>query len=338
MAGAIVSRPPTGVTAGLEAGGSPRVGVLVIVVNFRTPKLTIDCLHSLVDEVASVPGSRVVIVDNCSGDDSVSAIGEAIVRHGWSAWAKLVAHPVNGGFAAGNNAGLEAMPGPWKHVLLLNSDTIVHPGVLKACHEFMERDASVGAMSCRLLNRDGSVQNVARKFPTPTKLILCVLGLPWRAPWLFAWADPEDTRWDRDTACRDVGWIGGAFLWVRGDLMRRLGGLDERFFFYGEDIEFSHRVARAGFRRVYAPLADVTHFGGSSSDPTRMPSSAKSVNAWKGRYLVQRLCYGRMAERAVRGVDRGWLWLRAMGLKVAGRSSRSRELFEALRVLREVPR
>lgn len=309
----------------------------IVIVNYRTPEMAIDCLASLAPEIAALPCVRVVMVDNRSEDGSYEKISNAADARGWASWLRVIQTERNGGFAYGNNRGMEAI-GPARHVLLLNSDTIVHPGVLKACHALVEREPDIGAMSCRLLNRDGSVQNVARKFPTPIKLIACVLGLPWRAPWLFAWADPEDPRWDRNAVTRDVGWLGGAFLWVRGDLMRRLGGLDERFFFYGEDIEFSHRVARAGFRRVYAPIADVTHFGGSSSDPTRMASNAKSINAWKGRYIVQRLCFGPLAERAVRGVDRGWLWLRAMGLKVTGRSSRSRELFEALRVLREVPR
>jgi N-acetylglucosaminyl-diphospho-decaprenol L-rhamnosyltransferase len=335
VAGAIVSRPPTGVTAGLEACGSPRVGVLVIVVNFRTPKLTIDCLHSLVDEVASVPGSRVVIVDNCSGDDSVSAIGEAIVRHGWSAWAKLVAHPVNGGFAAGNNAGLEAMPGPWKHVLLLNSDTIMHPGCLRVCVETMDADTTIGAFSCRILNADGTIQNVTRRFPSPLRSIIMGLNLHLKLPALFEWADVEDKHWDRSSTRRAVDWVGGAFMMLPGEWVRKHGLLDERFFFYGEDIEICHRVWRSGYRVVYDPVAITTHLGGSSSDPSRMAAQARSVHVWRGKYMTLRLCYGRVAEWTIRGFDIAIHAARFAAAKVFGRGGpeRAGHLREVLRVI-----
>ena len=275
--------------------------LLVVIVNFRTPDVTIQCLRSLVDQVRDVPGTTVVVADNASGDDSVARLHAAINAEGWSGWCTLVSLPKNGGFSYGNNRGIEAGPRA-RHVLLLNSDTIVHAGCFKACLELMDRSPDVGILGCTLLNADGSIQNSCRKFPTPRRLISCMIGLPFKFPGLFAQDDTDDPSWDRTTP-HDVDWLMGAFMLIRGDALERLGGLSETFFFYGEDIEICHRYMQAGYRRLYDPVGTITHLGGASSDPTRMPRNARSAHHWRGRYLVQRLCYGRVAEWLVRVVD-----------------------------------
>jgi N-acetylglucosaminyl-diphospho-decaprenol L-rhamnosyltransferase len=327
-------RPPTGVTSGLSTTGE-RLGVLVIVVNFRTPTLTIDCLHSLVDEVASVPGSRVVVVDNCSGDDSLPKIQAAIDQHLWSAWVTLIAHPVNGGFAAGNNAGLEAMPGAWKYVLLLNSDTIMHEGCLRMCVQALDADATIGAFSCRILNADGTIQNVTRRFPSPLRTLVMGLNLHAKLPSLFEWADVEDNHWDRLNMRRAVDWVGGAFMMLPAAWVMKHGLLDERFFFYGEDIEICHRVWRTGHRVVYDPAATTTHLGGSSSDPSRMAAQARSIHVWRGKYMTLRLCHGRLAETLIRGFDIALHTARYAAAKALGRGGpqRAGHLREVLKVI-----
>ncbi len=308
----------------------------MVIVNFRTPKLTIDCLRTLAPEIPTVEHLRVVVVDNASGDDSVNLIRSEVEREGWGDWCRLVASATNGGFAAGNNAGIEACPGQWKYVLLLNSDTLVHAGCLRACVEYMDREPSIGAFSCRILNADGSMQNVARNFPSPTRLIGMHLGLPRMLPRLFGWMELEDPGWDREREAHNVDWIGGAFMMLRGDLLARIGSLDERFFFYGEDIEICHRVWRSGHRVVYAPIATTTHLGGSSSDPTRMAARDRNVNVWRGRYLTLRLCHGRVAEHLVRATDVAVCWARLAWSRLTGkggpdRASHLRELLSVLK-------
>lgn len=302
--------------------GRPKARLLVIVLNYRTPDLTIDCLRSLSKEIPTIDGARVVVVDNASGDGSDDRIQQAITAEEWGGWVRLVRSERNGGFAAGNNVGIRA-EAPARNYLLLNSDTIVRPGAIAYSLGVVEGDPGIGAMSCRLLNADGSTQNVARAFPTPLRMIVAATGLPWRCPSLFRWADTEQLWWDRDQQRRDVDWLGGAFLMVPGDVMTALSGLDEAFFFYGEDIEFCHRVRRLGRRCVYDPGASITHLGGSSSDPSRMNAAARSANAWRGRYLVQRKCYGRAAEWVVRGADVTSYALRLLAVRVrAGRQDR----------------
>ena len=276
--------------------------LLIVIVNYKTPEVTIDCLRSLATEIPTVATTHVVVADNASGDESLARIQAAIDENRWTAWCSLVPLPKNGGFSYGNNRGYEAGP-PADYVLLLNSDTIVHPGCLRTCIDTMERESDVGAMTCKLLNADGTVQVCTRRFPTPLRLIVRGLGLPWYLPSLFEWADTEDLHWDRAPTSRDVDWIIGAFILTRGEIVKKLGLLDEAFFFYGEDIEFSHRLSKHGWRRLYDPASATTHLGGSSSDPSRMAQAARSVQFWRGRYLVQRICYGRLAEFIVRAAD-----------------------------------
>ncbi len=289
-----------------EASKNPAEGerarVLVVIVNFRTPDLTIDSLRSLAPEAKTVPGVRVVVVENDSGDDSADALRRAIDENGWS-HVELVLSDKNRGFAGGNNLGI-AHGEPAEFVLLLNSDTIMHRGCLERCLAVMAEHPEAGAMSCRVLNRDGTIQNVTRRFPTPVLSTVAAFGLPWKLPAFFKWADAEDLDWDREGGARNVNWLGGAFLFVRSAAFPEgKVRLDEDFFFYGEDVVFSHVLMRRGYTRRYDPVASIVHLGGASSDPSRMPSSERSIQRWKARYLVQEKCYGRAAASWLRGVN-----------------------------------
>jgi GT2 family glycosyltransferase len=280
----------------------PGAQLLIAVINYRTPELTVACLRSLAPEVSAGSGIRVIVVDNASGDGSLEKLRAAIHENGWSAWAELLPSARNLGFAGGNNLAI-AHGEPAEFVLLLNSDTVVHPGCLRRCLEVMGSDPRIGAMSCRVLNADGTIQNVARKFPTPSLVTAAAFGLPWKLPSLFRWADAEDLGWDRTATARDVDWLGGAFLFVRASVFDGRVRLDDDFFFYGEDVEFCHRIHRRGFALRYDPVASIVHLGGGSSDPSRLPSGLQSLQQWRARYLVQRKCWGRTASIWLRAVD-----------------------------------
>lgn len=295
------------------------MSLLIIIVNYRTPRLTVDCLAAIAPQIPEV-GGQVVLVDNASGDDSVPALEAAIRERGWQGWIELVKSPVNTGFAGGNNIGFRrlAQHPEVKFVLLLNSDTVADPGVLRHCVDRMEADPAIGVMSCLLLNADRTVQNTARRFPTPSRLLAHTFGLPWSVPRLFAWADSEDPGWDRRTEARDVEWIGGAFMMIRREVIERLGGLDEGFFFYGEDAEFCHRVRKAGWRVRYDPGGAVIHLGGASSDPARLAVRQRNALQWQARYLLQRRCYGRTAEWSARFADLASGGLRYLKMAATG--------------------
>jgi N-acetylglucosaminyl-diphospho-decaprenol L-rhamnosyltransferase len=293
----------------------------IVIVNYRTPQVTLDCLTSVAAQIQDVPGTRVVLVDNSSGDNSVPFLRAAIERYGWN-WITLVTSPINRGFAGGSNLGIDAVRQTQpraQFILLLNSDAFLKPNVLRYCVEQMQADPAVGVMSCMLLNPDHSVQNTARRFPTPARLAAYSFGLPWLMPGLFSWADLDEPGWNRESLARDVDWVGGAFMLIRRQTLESLGTLDERFFFYGEDAEFCHRVWKHGWRVRYDPGASAVHLGSASSDPTRLAAKHRNAFSWQARYQLQRRCYGRVAEMFIRVVDISSFGLRYLRLRLGGK-------------------
>jgi hypothetical protein len=279
---------------------------------------------------------RVVLVDNASGDDSVPKIREAMRANGWDGapWLDFRPFEKNLGFAGGNNAVLReflASADCPPYLMLLNSDTLVRAGCLEYCLGVMDKDPKIGAMSCMLLNRDGSVQNVCRKFPTPLREGVRAMGLPWILPALFKWADLEDAGWDRKAGPRDVEWIGGAFFLARAETLRKAGVLDEEFFFYGEDCEWCHRIWKHGWRIHFDPGAETVHLGGASSDTKRMRNRTREMHTWRARFLVQRKCYGPAAEALSRSIYAAMFALRFAWLTLRGGRKRDPEKYDHLR-------
>src|SRR6478609_8441971 len=141
--------------------------LLVVIVNYRTPELTIDCLKSLEPEMRIVPSSRVVVTDNDSQDGSAGKIKAVIEKHNWSSWCELMPLPRNGGFAWGNNQGIEpflrSADRP-EYVYLLNPDTVVLPDAVKSLVKFMDEHPRVGIAGGRAVNSDGSVRNSSFRF------------------------------------------------------------------------------------------------------------------------------------------------------------------------------
>ena len=264
------------------------------------------------------PGLRVWLVENASGDDSLPRLRDYLAGPGRAEWITLLPQERNLGFAGGNNAALRqvlADPAAPPYVLLLNSDTLVHPGCLRASLERMRREPAIGVLSCMLRNRDGSVQNVCRRLPTPFRETMRVLGLGG----IVRAADMEDEGWDREKTARDVEWVGGAFMLSPTELLRKIGGLDESFFFYGEDMEFCHRVWRSGHRVFFDPAGAITHFGGASSDPTRLADRRRVTLRMRARLHVQRVCYGPLAAAWLRALLVVVFGFRVLGCALTGR-------------------
>ena len=299
------------------------MNLAIIIINYKTPGYTIACLRTLAPEMAAWgDGAQVLLIDNASGDDSLPRIRHAIEQNGWSTWVDLIESEKNLGFAGGNNYCIrkvleESVAPEW--ILLLNSDTLVDPGCLAYGRQVMQQQPNVGAFSCMLHNRDGSVQNVCRKFPRPDRETVRALGLPYFFPRLFGWADLEDMGWNREDSARAVEWIGGAFMFLRTEAVRQAGLMDESFFFYGEDIAFCHSFWKCGWTIWFDPGSSITHFGGGSSDPTRMLDQRKDILTWYARFHVQRQCYGRIAAVWLRAVYTSAFALRLAWLAVSGR-------------------
>lgn len=245
-----------------EQGGTD---LSVIIVNYNARQLLLDCLDSLPD---SAPDHQLetVVVDNASKDNSTEAAREWLPPEGFPA-PKVVANSKNLGFTRANNQGIERSNG--RYIVLLNNDTVVHPGAFSKAIDYLDRHPEIGGAGLRLLNGDGSLQLSCRRFPSFSQALFNRYSLLTR---LF----PKN-RFSRQylmtdvehNEVRDVDWVSGACLVIRREVLEDVGPLDERFFMYSEDVDFCYRIWEAGWRVTYLPFAEVTHLIGQSSKRAR---------------------------------------------------------------------
>lgn len=253
--------------------------VLVAIVNYRTAGLAIDCLDSLVEEMKAHPGARAVIVDNASGDNSCGSIASAIKKRGWNRWAKLVASPVNGGFAQGNNRAIatdRAAGGSPDYVWLLNPDTRVQPGSMQALLKFMDDHPRAGIAGTLLKDRDGQAWPYAFRFPS-------LLGEVERG----ARFGPVSRLLRNHAAVQEMGrepapvdWVSGASMMIRAELLDSVGPMDESYFLYYEETDLCLQARRGGWECWYVPQACVMHIAGQSTGLTGKDAVVRRMPAY----------------------------------------------------------
>ena len=255
---------------------APSVSLSVIVVNWNTVDLLRDCLRSLYDD-REAECWQVIVVDNGSEDGS-----GAMVRREFPQ-VELIENEANAGFVGGNNRGLQVAGG--KFLLLLNPDTVVEPGALLTLVRFMDGELQAGAAGPMLLNRDGTLQLSCGRPPTfwsecTNKLLLHKL-LPFF----------KLGRWKHDEI-REVGWVTGAALLVRREVLEEVGPLDEHLFMFYEDLDLCMRIRAAGWKIYYLPHSRIRHLGGQSTcqDLARMlVISQQSLFYLYGKHFNRRL-------------------------------------------------
>ena len=210
---------------------------------------------------------EVLVVDNASGDDTMAALED-------HPWAHGEALRENLGFARANNRALARARG--RAVLILNPDTVLPPGALRACLDELWSRPDVGMLTPRLVTRGGDLdRRCKRGFPTPWSSLCYFTGLDrrlsgWRSTRYVAGWLPEDRA-------GEVEGIAGAFMLARGDALRRVGGFDEQFFMYAEDLDLCLRFIREGWKVRYWPGVDVVHVGAGSSDGGVRPPAADAA-------------------------------------------------------------
>jgi N-acetylglucosaminyl-diphospho-decaprenol L-rhamnosyltransferase len=229
----------------------------VVIVNWNVRDLLRSCLRSVyAGWGADLAGLEVWVVDNASTD------GSAAMVHAEFPAAIVLENRDNVGFTVGNNQAIGRARG--RCVLLLNPDTEVLGDALHAMVACLDAHPDIGALGPQLLNVDRTVQSSRRRFPTfRTALLESTVLQQW-------WPDNNVLRryyvLDRDDAeFQDVDWVVGACLMARQEALARIGGLDEGYFMYSEEMDWCYRLKQAGWRVVYLPTARVVHYGGQSS-------------------------------------------------------------------------
>lgn len=235
--------------------------VSISIVAYQSRELLRECLHSIQSNVRDLR-LEIIVVDNGSDDGTV----EMVSRH--YPQVQLVRNDRNLGFARPNNQAIKASRG--KYILLLNPDTIVLPNALEQLVEFAEAHPRVGIVGPKVLNRDGTMQlQCRRSFATPWDLFCYFSRLSQLFPRSRLFARYLVTYRD-ENEIHPVDAISGSCMLIRRTMMEEIGLLDEQFFAYQEDTDYSFRAHQAGWEVYYCPRAQIIHFagrGGSRVDP-----------------------------------------------------------------------
>ena len=237
------------------------VNLSIIIVNWNTRDLLVQCLASVYGN-PPIGEFQVIVVDNGSTDGSVAMVSERFPQ------IQLVANDKNVGFVRGNNQAMPLSRG--RHVLLLNSDTIVQANALSRMVEFMDAHPDAGIVGSYVLNPDGTPQACFWKFPTLVSETAYAFGLDSRQPF-STWFGPQ-LGFEKEYL--QIDWVLGASLLIRRAALDQAGLLDEQFFMYSEEVDLCYRVAQAGWKNYVLGTARITHFGGQSS--RQMPAPMKA--------------------------------------------------------------
>jgi len=238
-----------------------RHSVDIVIVNWNSGGQLRDCLSSIAP--AGHPDlriRRVVVVDNASSDNSLQAAA------GLDLPLSVIRNAENRGFAAACNQGARGSSADF--ILFLNPDTVLMPDALIKPVTFMAApdNAGVGIAGIQLVGADGTISRSCARFPTPRMFYYKMLGLTQLLPAVFDGYPMEE--WDHAES-REVDHVMGAFYLVRRPLFEALGGFDERFFVYLEDLDFSLRASHEGWKSYFLATVRVRHKGGGTSEQVK---------------------------------------------------------------------
>ncbi len=248
----------------------------IVIVSWNTRDYLDACLTSLRDAPDAVT-REVIVVDNASEDGTATMVAEA------HPGVTLVANDANLGYAAGNNQGIELASG--EQVLLLNPDVVVHEGALDTLVSFLARCPEAGAVAPRLILPDGSVQASCRSFPTPDVVLYEALGLSRLFPRSRRFGKYRMTWWDYDDE-RQVDQPMASSILIRGEALAQVGGMDEQFPIFFNDVDLCRRLRDAGWNIWYTPEASMDHVGGASTGQVRRRMLVESHRSFVRFYEV----------------------------------------------------
>ena len=251
------------------------VDVSIIIVNWNTSGLLLQCLDSIHRARPSC-AVEVIVVDNGSSDDSVPMLLERFPD------VLLIRNEQNLGFARANNQGLSS--GRGRYFLLLNSDTIVLPGSIDKLVEVADYHKELGVVGPKLLNMDGTIQNSWGSFPS---FLSELVGRSFR----FRHAVEDVPQ------AFEVDWVLGACMLVRSTTIADVGQLDDEYFFYSEEIDWCFRIKKRKWKIWYVTSAEIYHLGGGS---TNHGSLIQLVRLYRGKLLYFQKHHGNFETTMLR--------------------------------------
>ena len=236
------------------------IDISVVIVNWNVKELLDKCLASLYSAMNQAQGNspmvEIIVVDSDSNDGSVAMIQDKYPD------VRLLPQNENVGFTQGNNIGFRETQG--RYLFLLNPDTEIIEDAIPKLFNYMEAHSDVGMIGTHTLNTDGTHQSTRRRFPTLMTGIFESTSLSNYAPQSI---DTHYKMFDTDNnAILEVDWVQGSAMLVRREVYKKIGGLDEGYVMYSEEMDWCKRAKDAGWKVVYHGEAFITHHGGKSSD------------------------------------------------------------------------
>lgn len=301
--------------------GHKAVKLSIVILCWNDLKVIDNCLHSIFAGT-HVTEFEVIVSDNGSTDGSPEFIREKYPA------VRVIENGANLRFSEGNNVGIAASAG--EYVLILNPDTIIHEGSLDRYIQFADSHPEAGGFGCRVLNPDGSYQRSARPFPTIWRCWVTALGLG-RLGYISDIFTPDEyVRWKGDTE-RFIDWQSGCCVLVRSTLLKQVGGFDDQFQYYYEDVDLCHRIWDAGYSIIFTPGVTITHLGGQSTTD-RFPIPFE-LDKHRNRYRYFYKYFGEKGARSCRRyslarirVRQGWYGFLSM-VQPSDRLKRRLELY-----------
>jgi N-acetylglucosaminyl-diphospho-decaprenol L-rhamnosyltransferase len=251
----------------------------IVIVNWNTRELLRECLLSVYESEGDF-SFRTVVVDNCSQDASCEMLSDEFPQ------VSLIRSEINGGYAYANNLGLRQFHA--RYYLLLNPDTLLPPDALSRMIGFMDARPDVGIAGPKLVLADGSLDLACKRgFPTPANSFYKLFGLSRLLPDSRRFGQYNMTYLDPDQVA-EVDSVVGAFMMVRDEVVEQIGGLDEAYFMYAEDLDWALRAKNAGWKVYYYPEVTVLHYKRQSSDQNARKAR---YEFWRAMYLFYRKHY-----------------------------------------------
>ncbi len=256
------------------------IDISVIVVNYNVRYFIEQCLISVFKAKQDL-NIEVIVVDNNSVDNSVAAIKKKFPD------VYLIANKENVGFAKANNQAIKIAKG--KYFLLLNPDTLIEEDTLTKIYNFMERHPKAGALGVKMIDGEGKfLPESKRSLPTISSSLFRFSGLSKLFPGSKLFNRYNLGHLDENKV-HEIEVLSGAFMFIRTKILPDIGYLDEDFFMYGEDIDYSYRIQKAGYKIYYYPNTTIVHFKGESTKK----SSIKYHNIfYKAMAIFARKHYG----------------------------------------------
>jgi len=235
---------------------TPPIQLSVVIVNYNVKYFLEQALRS-VRRASAQLRVETIVVDNNSVDESVEMVRNTFPE------VILIANTENAGFSKANNQAIRIAKG--KYVLLLNPDTVVEEDTFEKCFSFMEAHPSAGGLGVKMIDGSGNfLPESKRGFPTPFVAFAKTFGLSRLFPKSRIFNRYHLGYLDKDQN-HAVDVLSGAFMWLRKSVLDEIGLLDENFFMYGEDIDLSYRIKKAGYENYYLADTTIIHYKGEST-------------------------------------------------------------------------